>query len=247
MPLTRRPSRTVALPVVLASTVLLATACGGGDGEAERTDWPPAPRHDTPPLAQGVADVTATPVARLAPARWVDRQAERTDVPRRALAAYAGASLRVAETHPGCGLGWNALAAIGAIESVHGSFGGSSIGDDGAVSPDIVGIPLDGSDGVMAIDDTDGGALDGDDEWDRAVGPMQFIPTTWERYGRDGNLDGRRDAQHVDDAALAAAVYLCESGDDLTSPAGWGEAVRAYNNSSAYASDVTARAGTYAG
>lgn len=244
---TRRSSHIVPLSVTLATTVLLATGCGGSDRDVAATDWPPAPAHDTPPLAQGVTDVTATPVARLAAPRWVERQATRTDVPARAVAAYAGASLRVAATHPGCGIGWNALAAIGGIESVHGSFGGSSISDDGAVAPDIIGIALDGSDGVMAIDDTDGGALDGDDRWDRAVGPMQFIPTTWERYGRDGDLDGSRDAQHVDDAALAAAVYLCESGDDLTSPAGWGQAVRAYNNSSAYARDVSSRAASYAG
>ena len=34
------------------------------------------------------------------------------------------------------------------------------------------------------------GRLDGDDTWDRAVGPMQFIPSTWAWSGRDGDGDG---------------------------------------------------------
>ena len=44
---------------------------------------------------------------------------------------------------------------------------------------------------------------------DRAVGPMQFLPASWARYGADGNGDGVRDPHQLDDAALAAAAYLC--------------------------------------
>ncbi len=46
--------------------------------------------------------------------------------------------------------------------------------------------------------------------YDRAVGPMQFLPGTWGRWGSDGDRDGVSDPQDVDDAALAAARYLCE-------------------------------------
>jgi membrane-bound lytic murein transglycosylase B len=171
--------------------------------------------------------------------------AERTEIPRRALAAYAGAALWLARTEPECGLGWNTLAGIGAIESVHGTYLGARADADGMVSPSIIGIALDGSEGVMAIADTDDGELDEDQQWDRAVGPMQFIPTTWAEYAEDGNLDGEADPHQIDDAALSAAHYLCESGGDVTTDDGWTAALAAYNRSVTYAIDVADLAGSY--
>lgn len=55
--------------------------------------------------------------------------------------------------------------------------------------------------------DTDRGSLDRDPTYDRAVGPMQFIPGTWRRVGVDANGDGVKDPQDIGDAATAAAVY----------------------------------------
>ena len=43
----------------------------------------------------------------------------------------------------------------------------------------ILGPVLNGVGDVAAIPDTDGGRWDGDTTWDRAVGPMQFIPSSW--------------------------------------------------------------------
>ncbi len=146
---------------------------------------------------------------------------------------------------PQCGLGWNTLAGIGAVESIHGSYLGASADADGLVSPPIIGIALDGSEGVMEILDTDGGELDGDVRWDRAVGPMQFIPTTWADFAQDGNLDGRTDPHQIDDAVLTAAHYLCASGGDLTSDDGWQGALAAYNRSVSYAHDVADLATSY--
>lgn len=163
------------------------------------------------------------------------------------LAAYAGASLRLSEDDPGCGIGWNTLAGIGAVESIHGSYGGASVATDGTVAPPITGVALDGGDGLMAIPDTDGGALDGDARWDRAAGPMQFIPTTWQQYAQDGDGDGDADPHQIDDAALSAAVYLCERGEDLTARDGWNAAVAAYNQSLPYARDVADRATAFTG
>ncbi|WP_307865139.1 lytic transglycosylase domain-containing protein [Myceligenerans salitolerans] len=163
----------------------------------------------------------------------------------RVLAAYAGASLRLEQLEPECGIGWNTLAGIGAVESVHGSYGGAHAATDGAVSPPIIGIPLDGSEGVMEILDTDEGVLDGDVQWDRAVGPMQFIPATWESWAQDGNLDGRADPHQIDDAVLTAGLYLCRSGGDVTTDDGWEAALATYNRSVSYAHEVTDFAESY--
>ena len=46
---------------------------------------------------------------------------------------------------------------------------------------------------------------------------MQFIPSTWSVVGVDGDGDGKRDPQDIDDAALATAVYLCSGDEDLSS------------------------------
>jgi membrane-bound lytic murein transglycosylase B len=209
-------------------------------------DYPPAPQQRVPQAAAG-NDADDLPIAELARRSWLRDVSERTEIPLRALTAYAGAALRVAQTEPQCGLGWNTLAGIGAVESIHGSYLGARAADDGEVTPPIIGIPLDGSEGVMAILDTDDGELDGDREWDRAVGPMQFIPTTWERYAQDGNLDGRTDPHQIDDAALTAALYLCRSGGDLTTDDGWTDALAAYNRSVSYAHEVADLAVSYGG
>ncbi|MEV5463672.1 lytic murein transglycosylase, partial [Streptomyces cellulosae] len=90
------------------------------------------------------------------------------------------------------------------------------------------------------IRDTDGGAHDGDTAYDRAVGPMQFIPSTWARWGADGNGDGRTDPNNVFDAALAAGRYLCAGGRDLSVPAELDRAILGYNHSTAYLRTVRA-------
>ncbi|WP_285102037.1 lytic murein transglycosylase [Promicromonospora sp. MEB111] len=239
--------------VVCAAALLLAACSPGGRTwpEVLERDYPPAPAQRVPVSGENGGsgasggDGSTVPVADLADPEWLRDTAERTGIPRRALAAYAGASLRLAETLPECGLGWNTLAGIGAVESIHGSYLGASTDADGLVSPPIIGIALDGSEGVMEILDTDEGELDGDVRWDRAVGPMQFIPTTWGDHAQDGNLDGRADPHQIDDAVLTAAHYLCESGGDVTTDDGWTAALGAYNRSVSYAHDVADLATSY--
>ncbi|WP_246126198.1 lytic transglycosylase domain-containing protein [Nesterenkonia populi] len=209
--------------------------------------YPSAPEQSEAPAAADLTeDITAVPLAELPDPDWVAETSEAAQIPQRALTAYAGAALRLAETRPECGLGWNTLAGIGQVESVHGHYGGASIGEDGVVDPPVIGVALDGSEGLMAIPDTDDGELDGDTEWDRAVGPMQFIPTTWEQYGHDANQDGQADVHQYDDAALTAGIYLCENGEDLTGDFGWNDAVTAYNQSVEYANNVAGYALEYA-
>ncbi|BDZ54147.1 lytic transglycosylase domain-containing protein [Agromyces marinus] len=176
-------------------------------------------------------------------ADWIAESAAATGIPERALSAYALAHVAVAEEEPRCGLDWTTIAAIGAVESRHGGHGGATLADSGLVTPEILGPALDG-DGVAAIHDTDDGLLDGDRTWDRAVGPMQFIPSTWEQWGTDADGDGIADPHDIDDAANAAARYLCASGP-MTTPDGWREAVFSYNHDDAYVDKVATIANGY--
>ncbi|MFG6403943.1 lytic transglycosylase domain-containing protein [Microbacterium sp. P04] len=187
----------------------------------------------------------AAPASRVrVDATWSARVSSQTGIPQRALEAYALADLVVDAEQPACGIGWNTLAGIGAIETDHGRHDGAVLGADGYPSPAIRGPQLDGN-GNAAISDTDGGAWDGDTVWDRAVGPMQFIPDTWARWGADGNGDGTTDPNQIDDAALATARYLCHSGS-MTSVDGWRAAIFSYNHLDVYVDDVAAVANRYA-
>lgn len=219
--------------------------------EPEYTDFPDAPTQKMAPLKAG-ANPASGPIAELADSEWVQTTAARTGISERALTAYAGASLRVHHDNPQCNLGWNAIAGIGAVETAHGTFQGASVDEQGRVTPHIRGVALNGDEGVMAIEDTDDGVLDGDRNWDRAVGPMQFIPSTWESLGQDGNDDGTRDPHQIDDAALAAAVHLCEGAvenerqGDVSVNDSWHSAVYSYNRSRRYTHQVTDYANHYA-
>jgi membrane-bound lytic murein transglycosylase B len=151
---------------------------------------------------------------------------------------------RAAAGQQACGIEWWVLAGISRTEGRHGTYGGAHLEADGDVSHPIIGIPLTGSNGTAAVGDSDGGALDGDSAYDRAVGPMQFIPQTWARWGRDGDGDGDRDPQNLYDATAAAAAYLC-NGRDLTSEAGIRAGYFSYNHSVAYVDAVLAHAYGY--
>jgi membrane-bound lytic murein transglycosylase B len=161
------------------------------------------------------------------------------------LKAYAGAAIATAATHPDCHLGWNTLAGIGQVETEHGQAGGSTVRPDGVADPTITGPELRGE-STARVADTDQGALDDDTTWDRAVGPMQFLPATWAVYAQDGDRDGRADVNDIDDAALGAATLLCQSGGDLTSAGDWIAAITAYNPSADYNNQVAEAATRYA-
>jgi membrane-bound lytic murein transglycosylase B len=167
------------------------------------------------------------------------------DVPEAALRAYKAAVAATNGSHPSCDLPWTLLAAIGRVESDHGRYGGSVLGSDGLPRPAIRGVALNGVGPVAAIADSDNGRFDGDKVWDRAVGPMQFIPTTWAGSGRDGDGDGVANPNDIDDAALAAAGYLCAEDRDTATGEGWWDGVLTYNASGDYARLVWAAAERY--
>jgi len=188
---------------------------------------------------------TAVNVTRTPEAQWLLHAAAQTGIPARALRAYVAAAITANEAAPRCGIGWNTLAAVGFVESGHGTYGGGSLNAAGQASGPIVGPSLDG-DGFAAVEDTDAGVLDNDPNWDHAVGPMQFIPSTWRLAGMDGNGDGTADPFNIDDAALTAAMYLCAHGRDLTTAQGWTDAIYSYNQSDAYIRQVRSQATEYA-
>jgi membrane-bound lytic murein transglycosylase B len=170
---------------------------------------------------------------------------EGVDFPLVALDAYWRAARALAAEQPACGVPWWALAGITKVESRHGSFRGSALEPDGDTTQRIIGIALDGNNNTAVIRDSDGGNLDGDTVYDRAVGPMQFIPSTWRRWQRDGNGDGVPDPHNLYDVALAAADYLCASGP-LTDDTGLSRGFFSYNHSNAYVASVLGWAHQYA-
>lgn len=166
-------------------------------------------------------------------------------IPDRVLYAYRSTAQRLGGERPSCGVSWSLLAAIGRVESGHGSFGGSVVNASGAVTPPIYGTPGGGSPDNPVTKDSDGGRYDGDPSADRGVGLMQTLPGTWVRYAVDGNRDGSADPQDVDDATLTAARYLCDAGADLHKPAGIVQAVYSYNRSVDYVRLVLTLAAAY--
>ena len=140
-------------------------------------------------------------------------------------------------------LPWQVLAAVAKVESNHGRHGGATISGTGDVRPRIIGIALNGTSGTATIADTDNGHFDEDSVWDRAVGPFQFIPSSWTLFGRDANGDGLADPHNIIDAASAAVRHLCPSGTITDFEA----ALFSYNHSTAYVETVLDWARRYTG
>ncbi|WP_268241464.1 lytic murein transglycosylase [Nocardia rhizosphaerihabitans] len=158
-------------------------------------------------------------------------------IPEIVLAAYRNAELAMETAQPGCGLTWNLLAGIGRIESGHASSGRTDAA--GTSTTPIFGPALDGTlPGNEVIREADGGFV-------RAVGPMQFLPSTWALYSADGNGDGTADPHNVFDAALAAGKYLCSGGMNLREASQELRAVLRYNNSMSYAANVLSWSAAY--
>jgi membrane-bound lytic murein transglycosylase B len=225
--------------LVVVVVIVVAALGSAGPSRSSRAE----PRFDYPALEVAPGSAVPYPGGVVA----AEKLARRTDIPERTVRAYLAAETAMASRAPACKLTWATLAGVGRVESRHGRTGGSAVGADGRLSPPVIGIALDGSPGVRAIRDTDRGRLDGDTAWDRAVGSMQFLPSTWARWATRASADGAPpDPQNVDDAALAAARYLCASGGNLSTGKGWWKAVLAYNESTAYARNVFSAADAYA-
>ncbi|PZF86586.1 lytic transglycosylase domain-containing protein [Micromonospora deserti] len=267
----RRPSGRLTLPGVFLFALVAATAAAGAllvpatvraprpvavDATAGVIVPPPGqlpatglPTGTLPPVGAvptGPA-TAAVPTGRPADAlaEWARQVGPKVGISPVAMQAYGYAELVLAQTNRSCGLSWTTLAAIGFVESGHGQANNARLGADGRALPEIIGLPLDGQGGRMRIADTDRGQLDRDTTYDRAIGPMQFIPTTWQEIGADADNDGRKDPHDLDDAALAAGNYLCKGGRNLTIPGDWWNAILSYNDVRRYAQDVFDTANRY--
>ena len=180
------------------------------------TDLPPLNTPDKPGTSDRSARDTARPKRAFRPPS--SRRTSRPSRPSRART-------------PAASCPWQLLAAIGKVES--GQARGGQVDANGTTLSPILGPVLNGV-GFANISDTDNGAYDGDATHDRAVGPMQFIPSTWAKWGQDANGDGRRDPNNIYDAALAAGRYLCADGRDLAVKADLDRAILGYNHSQEY-------------
>ena len=109
----------------------------------------------------------------------------------RALQAYVQAAAEAP-----CKLPWWDIAAIGAVESGHGSHGVAHLQDDGTMS-------------VMAVSYAD------------AYGPMQFIMPTWQHYGR-GDVNDIDDAAPATARMLCADGYETDRMDSFEAYNGGG-------------------------
>ncbi|WP_308691222.1 lytic murein transglycosylase [Williamsia phyllosphaerae] len=197
------------------------------------------PAGFAPPAARPAAAVEALRV--LAPALPPGP----LGIPGIVLQAYKLAADRVGAENGACKLPWFLLAGIGRIESGHA--GDGSVDTSGTTINPIEGPLLNGTlAGNAVITDTDKGAIDGDATHDRAMGPMQFIPSTWAAWGTDANGDGRADPNNIFDATLAAGRYLCSGVSDIMSASHRVSSVLRYNNSVEYANNVLTWALAYA-
>ncbi len=269
----RRPNGRLILPALLATLLIAAAGTAGAYLVPAALRSMPAPTA-TPSFAPGAQALPTTaggppafptdtfspvgPTLSAAPgqvapggrpadalAGWAQQVGTRVGIPVVAVQAYGYAELVLNRTRPACRLSWTTLAAIAKVESAHGSANGAVLGADGQALPAIVGLPLDGKGGRQLIADTDGGALDSDRTFDRAMGPLQFIPTTWRENAVDADNNGVTDPNDIDDASLAAGMYLCRDGRDMTKPEDWWEAILSYNDVRPYAQKVFAEANAY--
>ncbi|MEO7627346.1 MAG: hypothetical protein ABIS91_13875, partial [Nocardioides sp.] len=199
---------TAIVPLALLSAAWTASLTGIGVGSAVADEAPGTlPDGSTVPTQAIEAPASVSSPTSLAPAAAsgdtgeIIATASTSGIPSAALAAYQRAEAVINTADKSCEIPWQLIAAIGRVESDHGRFGGNTLSDDGVALPGIYGIALNGKNNTQNIVDTDAGQYDSDTKFDRAVGPMQFIPSTWSVVGVDGDNDGKRNPQDIDDAA----------------------------------------------
>ena len=225
------------LPTAASPAPVDALLPSGSDAGAEMTMATDSRVSPAAPVTPAFRVTMGSPLTR--PVLSTD-QAVGEDIPEPARRAYMRAAVIMGDVARRCQIPWTLVAAVGRVESDHGRYGDAELDSKGVARPYVFGAALDGRGARPRVPDTDNGGLDRDRRWDRAVGPLQFIPSTWSVVGVDGDGDGTRSPHDIDDAALAASVYLCADSTHLTRPAHMRRALLRYNGSRPYAALVLA-------
>lgn len=232
--------------VVIAALTAVATAAGAtvvptlAPPPSQSRYQPPPPAIPSAPEPEPTPTPTASESPTPAPAQdgrpanaftaWARSLSQSLDVPQNVLEAYGYSEWVLTQTRPTCKLQWTTIAAIGKVASDHGRSGGRTVDAQGWPRPVLMGPALDGKEGRIKVADTDGGALDGDQVWDHAIGPMQLTPSMWRASRVDGDSDQLANPQDIDDAALAVGYHLCgAAGKDLSVVANWKAAINGYH------------------
>jgi len=233
--------------VIAGAVVATVTAAGTATAATIGHGASPAPR----PTASATVPAAPPPAPVIQPAAALDHRGPVGPVagytgslmsaPAPSLAAYQRAAT-VIDAAARCRLDWPTLAAVARVESDHGrgEHLGHRVTPAGVSVPPIFGAELDGRHHRGAVSDTDRGRIDHDRRWDRPVGPLGLLPSTWADVAVDADGDGVRNPQDVDDASLAAAVVLCAPGHDLSRGAALRQALGHYDTGRGFAAAVLA-------
>ena len=158
--------------------------------------------------------------------------------------AYRHAAALVDAADPACNVDWALVAAIGKVESNHGTYAGNGIDDLGTVRPGIYGLPLNGRNDTATIPTSTAAPWTATHSG-TARSARWSIPTTWASSASTATATAPRTRQNITDAATATAVYLCLGPGDLTQPSDPRSAVLRYNQSDAYVQQVVTIADSY--
>ncbi|MEJ7653199.1 MAG: lytic transglycosylase domain-containing protein [Chloroflexia bacterium] len=124
-------------------------------------------------------------------------------------AAYRAAGAKL-------GVDWEMIAAIGYVETRHGTYKGPT--------GELVGGCILGPD------------VEVDGRTENAKGPMQFLDSSWELFGHDGDGDGQENPCDIRDAPFGTARHLKEAPG--IQPIEYEKAVWAYNHNENYVAQV---------
>lgn len=206
----------------------------GSAGDA----FPTADQPFADPTGRLVADAHAIHAASPDPADLRAAMAwPGTDVPTVAMDAYRAAAALADQRVSSCGIQWYDLAGIAQVESNQGRHGATTIAASGETAPPILGPPLDGQAHRADIPAIATSYDDGGGPHQQAVGPLQFLPATWNALGASVRV-APGDPNNLWDAAVGAALYLCRAGSFATGPNV--AALYSYNRSASYVTEVAA-------
>lgn len=227
-----------AVAAAVAAVGVLVVALRFSPENVEETAAAPSP-HPSTSARQPEPTVTSTaPPTSSVPAdsglrfeKWVDDVADWLDIPRRAMYAYASATVALADEQPDCNLSWVTLAGVGRTTTDHGRVEGGSVTEEGGMSEPIATVEVrDFADKVISEPG--------------AAGPLQLSPGVWNRF-KASATDERPDIQDIDDAALTAGRAMCAGERNLSDGDDWLAGVSALQDEPLFLHRVLATANVY--